>query len=308
MNAQTLGVLLIIFSACGFATLAIFIKFAYAAGANTVTVLAYRFTIAALLFGAVIRLCGLDFRVTGKQAVQLCLLGGIGYGLMSTLFALTVLYLPASLAGIILYTYPALVSVLSFLVGDELFGWRKGVALVICFTGLVLVLGVSLTGLNTTGAAFGLGSALVYSCYIVAGNRLLKGIDPLVSTFYVCTAAAVVFVAGGMLSGTLIWSLSLQGWLAILGIAVFATCIGILGFFAGMYRIGATNASIISTFEPVITVLLSALLLEERITAIQGFGGLLILAGVLVLQLTGGSTAVAKTCDERGNMDKFGEI
>lgn len=75
MNAQTLGVLLIIFSACGFATLAIFIKFAYAAGANTVTVLAYRFTIAALLFGAVIRLCGLDFRVTGKQAVQLCLLG-----------------------------------------------------------------------------------------------------------------------------------------------------------------------------------------------------------------------------------------
>lgn len=308
MNAQTVGVLMIIFSACGFATLAIFIKIAYAAGANTVTVLAYRFAIASLLFWAIIRLCGLDFRVTGKQAVQLCLLGGIGYGLMSTLFALTVLYLPASLAGIILYTYPALVSILSYLVGDEVLSWRKVGALIICFTGLVLVLGVSLTGLNITGAAFGLGSALVYSCYIVAGNRLLKGIDPLVSTVYVCTAAAVVFMIGGTLSGTLMWKLSLQGWLAIFGIAVFATCIGILGFFAGMYRIGATNASIISTFEPVITVLLSALLLGERITVMQGLGGLLILAGVLVLQLTGGSRAGAKISDERGNMDKFGEI
>jgi drug/metabolite transporter (DMT)-like permease len=122
----------------------------------------------------------------------------------------------------------------------------------------------------------------------VAGNRLLKNVSPLVSTTFVCSSASLVFLLAGLFTGELSLNLSSVGWLSILGIAIFATLFGILFFFAGLSRTGATDAAIISTAEPVLTVILSALLLDEKITLVQTSGGVLILAGILILQLWSG--------------------
>lgn len=276
---------MVIASAAGFGTLAIFIKFAYAAGANTVTILALRFLIAALLFWGVIKFRGISIDIERSVAVRILALGGIGYGAMSTLFANTVKVLPASLAGMLLYTYPAQVSILAVLMGDEQFGWKKGAALGICFAGLALVLDASFEQVSTVGFVLGISAAMVYSFYIVLGNRLLKKADALVTTTLVCSAAAFVFLVYGGVTGQLVLDFPFSGWAAIFGMAVFATVIAILGFFAGMSHVGATNASIISTIEPVITVILSWFLLGETISLIQLAGGGLILAGVLALQM-----------------------
>lgn len=279
------GVLLVIASAAGFGTLAIFIKFAYAAGANTVTILAFRFLIAALLFWGIIKARGITIDIGKDMMIRMLALGGIGYGAMSTLFATTVKMLPASLAAMLLYTYPAQVSVISFLLGDERFTLRKGLALGICFAGLYLVLNTSFEQVSAVGLMLGISAAFIYSIYIVAGNRLLQKADALVTTTLVCSSAACVFLVFGFSTGQIVLNLSLDGWLAIGGMAVFGTVIGILAFFLGMGYVGATNASIISTVEPVITVLLSVLLLGETVSWVQMAGGALILAGVLVLQL-----------------------
>lgn len=278
------GALLVIASAAGFGTLAIFIKFAYAAGANTVTILAFRFLIAALLFWCIITVKGIRIDLDRQIILRILALGGIGYGAMSTLFASTVQVLPASLAGMLLYTYPAQVSILAVLMGDESFGWKKAAALGLCFAGLALVLDASYAQVSAVGFALGISAATVYSFYIVLGNRLLQKSDALVTTTLVCSAAAAVFVVYGCLSGQLILMLPFSGWAAIAGMAVFATVIAILSFFAGMSHVGASNASIISTVEPVITVMLSWLILGETIGFIQLAGGVLILAGVLALQ------------------------
>lgn len=302
MQVHTVGVLMVIASACGFATLAVLIKVAYAAQAEMLTVLAYRFLFAAVLFWLVIRVRHLQVQITSRELVKLVLLGGIGYGLMSGLFAGTLIYLPASLAGMLLYTYPALVCVFSYLLGEEHLSGKKIVALIMCLVGLVLVLGVSFAGLNLIGIILGLGAAVTYSCYIIIGNRLLKNIDSMLATTIVCTAAAVVFTTAGLVTGQLIVELPLQAWLAIIGISLFATCIGILCFFAGMHRIGATNAAIISTFEPVITVFLSLILLEEKLTLMQALGGLLICAGVVFLQYNTSKSRQVKA-EVKENMD-----
>lgn len=285
MNQQHTGALLVAASAAGFATLAIFIKFAYAAGASTITILAWRFVLAAICLAILLKWRGVSLMIDKSLMKQLSLLGGLGYGSMSMLFAMTIKHVPASLAAMLLYTYPAIVSVLSFFSGDEKYTWQKGLALTICFSGLFLVLGVSFDNVGMLGFVFGLGSALVYSLYIVIGNRLLKDTNPLVTTTYVCASAAIVFLVTGMATDSLNWSLPLAGWLSIIGIALLPTIVGIVGFFAGMSRVGATNASIISTLEPVITVLLSVALLNEKITPLQVGGGILILGGIVFLQL-----------------------
>jgi drug/metabolite transporter (DMT)-like permease len=76
--------------------------------------------------------------------------------------------------------------------------------------------------------------------------------------------------------------------------------LAILTFFAGLQRLGAAQASMLSTLEPVVTVLLAALLLGEHIGAAQAVGGGLILAGVLWLTRRGSAPAPARA-DMQGN-------
>lgn len=286
LSPQQLGVLMVLLSAAGFATLAIFIKLAYAAGANTLTILALRFTLASAMLWAILKPLGLSPRIPRKVMFQLFLMGALGYGSMSLLFTLTVQYLPASLAEILLFTYPAIVSILSFILGEDRFTWIKGSALTACFIGMILILGLSFSGLNPMGLLTGLAGASIYSIYILVGNRVLKQAHSLVATTYVCSSAAAIFLLTSVFSGSLILSLPTNGWLSIIGIAFFATIVGILGFFMGLTRIGATNASIISTAEPVITVLLSVVILGEHLTGIQLFGAALVVASIVLLQLS----------------------
>jgi drug/metabolite transporter (DMT)-like permease len=73
------------------------------------------------------------------------------------------------------------------------------------------------------------------------------------------------------------------GWGVVLGTVLVATIIAVTAFLAGLQRIGPTDASMLSTLEPVVTVLLAALLFAERLAPITLLGGGLILAAVLLL-------------------------
>ena len=296
MTQQHLGALLVLVSAAGFATLAIFIKMAYVAGANTLTVLTFRFALAALFLWVSLKPLHLSPHISAKTALKLCLMGIVGYGSMSFLFASSLNYLPASLSEMLLFTYPILVSIISFIIGVEQFSWQKGLALVICITGLFLILGISFTNISQLGIILGLSSAIVYSCYIMISNHVLKDVHSLVATTYVYSAAGLAFALYTSATNQLIVTLPLSGWLSLLGIAFLGTIVGILCFFAGITRIGAANASIISTAEPVLTVLLSVIVLGEHLTLLQCIGGLLIAGSILLLQLyaTNETNAITK--------------
>lgn len=281
------GAWYIVASAAGFATLGILIKSAFAGGANISTILAGRFLLAAGFLLVYLKARGVSFRVDRKTAISLSLMGAIGYGGMSGLFANSIHFLPASLVSMLLYTYPALVTVLALIVGDERLNAAKGVALMVCSIGLVLLLGASFEGAQPEGVLSALGAATIYSCYIIIGNRILKNIDPMITSFWVCTTAGLAFLLYGLATGELAYRMSALGWLSIVGIAIFPTLFGVIGFFAGLRLIGATNASIISMLEPLITVLLSSILLGERITPMQGFGGTVLIFGGLILQIWG---------------------
>jgi drug/metabolite transporter (DMT)-like permease len=287
MHEQNRGAWFIVASAAGFASLGILIKCAFAGGANISTILAGRFLIASFLLLLYLKKRRIPIVISPKSTVQLILMGSVGYSGMSMLYANAIHYLPASLTSMLLYTYPGLVTLLAVLVGDERFTIQKGAALLLCSGGLVLLLGASFDGVRLAGVLSALGAAAIYSGYIVIGNRILRDLDPLVTSFYVCASAGMAFLIYGLCAGELLFNMSPAGWLSILGIAILPTLFGVIGFFAGLQLIGATNASIISTLEPLITVLLSALLLGERITALQGLGGAVLLFGAVVLQLWG---------------------
>lgn len=286
MRSKATGGLLIAMSAAGFAFLPIFAKLAYAAGLNIVTLLAARFIIAASCFWVLLTLTKTKWKVDGKSLVALFLLGAVGYGLQSSGYLMSVQYIPTSLAAMLLYTYPVIVSLLTYALGDETFTRRKVAALVIAVAGLGLILGASWKGINMIGAGYAILAAVTYAGYIVASSRVVREVPSLTMSAYICSAAAVAFLAVGCLSGSLhLEQLAVDGWQWVAAIALVSTVLPVVSFFAGVRLTGAYQAAIISTLEPWITGIFSAWLLTERLTAAQFIGGVMIIGGIIMLQM-----------------------
>ncbi len=298
------GVILVLVSAAGFGSMAVLAKVAYAGGANVVTVLALRFTAGALLLWA---LLGLNLTrwsrrreahggasAAGQEKVRVAVglkksaylfgMGALGYGAVSTLYFASLRYLPSSAVAMFFYSYPAFVTILAYLFFRERLERRKILALFLSASGTLLMLWAPGLKWNTTGVLLVLFGALIYSLYIMAVTKAVSMVTPEVMSVYVISAAAILFLGYGFVAGQLRFALTLPAWLAIGAIAVFSTVVAIAAFAAGLQKLGPAWASIVSTFEPVVTVLLAVTLLGERLTVYQLAGGMLIMGGVLLLQ------------------------
>lgn len=279
------GTILVLISAAAFGTLAIFAKMAYAAGLTLLTALNWRFILAALLMASYLGVTGRSWRIKLREALILMALGGLGYAAQSSLFFASLRYIPASATSMLLYTYPALVSILSFAFWRTSLSGRHLLALAAAGAGTVLLLWSPGMRLNTTGAALALGAALVYSFYLLANQRLVPGVDAAVASTYITAGTAVTFTLVNVAGGTFTMSLTPAAWLAVALMALVSTAVAIATLMAGIRHVGAEAASILSTFEPVVTVGLAVLLLGERLGLTQLMGGLLIASGVVLLHL-----------------------
>jgi drug/metabolite transporter (DMT)-like permease len=282
------GILLCLASAASFGAMAIFGKLAYEQGATVGTLLALRFVLAAVLFWALVVVTGRGRRVlqlARRDALGALALGAFGYSAQAGAYFLALKRLDASLLSLLLYTFPAMVTVAAIALGRERPTWRTGGALGLASAGLVLVLaGAAAGALDPLGTALGLGAAVIYTTYILSSSALAARIDPVVLSALVCTGAATTLTVASTALGDLrpgALSAAGFGWLA--GIAVVSTVAAVSLFFAGLRRVGATTASIVSTAEPVTTVLLAFLVFGETLGAVQLLGGALVIGAVVVL-------------------------
>ena len=303
VRSSSFGTLCCLGSATAFGAMAILGKLAYDGGATIGTLLAVRFALAAAVFWALVLAGGgaAALRAVRRRDVAVALaLGAAGYAAQAGGYFAALTRLDASLVALLLYTFPAIVAVAATLLGRERLDGRRATALLLASGGLVLVLAGAGTGaVDPLGAALALGAAVVYSAYMLVGDGVSRRMPPRLLATLVCTGAAVSLTAGSGLAGELrpgALTLAAWGWLACLAVVSTVVAIGLL--FAGLRRAGPTAASMLSTVEPVVTVLLAFLAFGERLGAVQVLGGALVLGGVLVLQ--GRSRAAARRAGYRG--------
>jgi drug/metabolite transporter (DMT)-like permease len=282
------GALLCLASAVAFGAMAIFGKLAYDEGATVGTLLAVRFAMAAALFWVVVAATGRmrRLRALPRRDVLMGLgLGAAGYSAQAGAYFAALDRLDASLLSLLLYTFPAMVAVAAIALGRERARRRTAVALVLSSTGLVLVLaGAGAGALDPLGTVLGLAAAVIYSAYILTSASVAGRVDPLVLSALVCTGATVTLTVAGVLDGDLRpGAVTLGGYGWLVGIAVVSTVGAVSLFFAGLARVGPTAASILSTAEPVTTVVLAFLAFGEALGPEQLAGGALVVGAVFVL-------------------------
>jgi drug/metabolite transporter (DMT)-like permease len=136
--------------------------------------------------------------------------------------------------------------------------------------------------IDTAGLLFGLATAAIYATYILTGRVLLREVPAVVATAVIATTAGITLTAAGIAAGQM-HALTPGGYALAGSMAVVATAIPATLFLAGLARIGATRAAIISTLEPVTTVVLAALLLGEALGAVRLAGGAVVLVAAIVV-------------------------
>ena len=276
-------------SAAGFGAMAVFGKLAYDEGVTVGTLLATRFALAAALFWALMIAGGATARslrgMTRRDLLIALGLGAFGYALQAGCFFAALSRIDASLLSLLLYTYPSMVAVAAILLRRERADARRFTALALASGGLVLVLANAKAGtLDPVGAGLAMAAATVYTTYILTSQGIAGRMSPTLLSALVCTGAAVTLTAGSALVGDLHpGEVTVAGWGWLLGLAVVSTVAAVSLFFAGLKRVGPTSAAILSTAEPVVTVVLAFLVFGELLGPLQLLGGALVIVAVLVL-------------------------
>jgi drug/metabolite transporter (DMT)-like permease len=276
---QFTGILLIAISAASFGTLAIFGRFLYADGLDTFTMLFLRFGIAAIFMTMILFVRKEKFP-RGKILMQLIGMGALGYVGQSFSYLSAIKYASAGLVALLLYLYPMFVFILSVMVLREKVTWIQIAALILALVGTALT--VNPDGGQLLGVLFSISAALIYSVYIIVGTNVMKHFSAVQSSVVIFASAGAVYGILMAVKGVHLPSTN-TGWLNIAGIVLVATVIPVVTFLAGLERIGPTNAAMLSTLEPVVTVLLAAWIFGEQLQPIVLLGGGFILIAVILL-------------------------
>src|SRR5919204_5127448 len=173
----TRGALLCLASGVAFGAMAIFGKLAYEEGVTVGTLLAVRFALAAVLFWALVaRSSGGLARVRAISRGDVLIafaLGAVGYSAQAGAYFAALRRLDASLLSLLLYTFPAWVTLAAFALGRERPTRRRLVSLGLSSAGLAIVLAGAAGGdADGLGVVLGLGAALAYTAYILVADRV----------------------------------------------------------------------------------------------------------------------------------------
>ncbi len=275
------GVVLIAISAAAFGTLPIFGRFAYASGMDVTTLMFVRFSMAAVFMLIWMCLRREPFP-RGKLLLQLAGMGGLGYVGQSLCYMSAIQYASTGLVALLLYLYPMIVTILSVVFLKEKLTRHGVFALVLATAGAALT--ANPQGGQLTGILLAIGAAVIYAVYILVGASIMLKVTAFQSSSIIFASAAIVYGILTAIRGAH-WPQEPSGWIVVLGMGLVATVLPVSTFLAGLKIIGPSDASLLSTLEPVVTVVLAASILGESLQPAVYAGGTLIL-GAVILKVT----------------------
>lgn len=293
-TTQRQGILYILAAVTGYAFLPTLVKQIQAAGLPPLDIATWRFVFATLIIWPLIALRSQRASHAPLPRLRLLLLG-----IMMAGAALTAFYglerLPASTLIVLFYTYPTMVAVISLFLGERL-PLQAWLALALTLVGVVLTVpdfGMSLEAATAEGGsplvegvALALMNALLVAVYFVLNNRMLRGHTGLAqASAWVITGALLTMMAVTLLRREVTLPADPSTWLYLLALAGVSTVMPIFCLTFGIQKLGASKAAIMGTIEPVLTILIAAVVLGERMLPEQLLGGLFVLLSVVLLQV-----------------------
>lgn len=257
-------------------------------GLSALSLAFLRAGIAALLLAPAMVIVRSSQLVVSLRSIALFLVYGLfGVAAFYFFYVQAVIATSVTTAVVLLYTAPVFVTLIAWRAWQEPLTPRKVAALAIAFSGCALVARAydpSEFRVNTVGLVMGLGAGLTYALYTVLSKFALRAHSN-------GTALTYALVFGTLFLLPLQTPASLTpivssplAWVLLLGLAIGPTLGSLTLYNMGLRDVPASNASLIAMLEPVIASVLAYVFLGERIELLQSIGGVMVIAGALLVR------------------------
>ncbi|CAM2078457.1 MAG: DMT family transporter [uncultured Clostridium sp.] len=272
-----------------------------AGGSNPVTLTFLRNFLSLPFLLLIVLFLKVDLRVTKNQLKNLAILGFIGNSITTLMLNIAFAHIDVGIVTPIHFTYPIFVTLGCVLFFHEKLSKQKIIALVIAMSGIgcFFIESLNSASFNSStliGLILAVASGAFYAFYIIFMDKSgLKSESPFKITFYVAIASSIgMFFYGISTNQLVLSSLTTKSWIISAVFAFLCTVVALSLLQVGIKHIGASEAAVISTFEPITSVIFGILLLNEKITPIKIIAGILIFSGVLILSFAKNNTSEIK--------------
>jgi drug/metabolite transporter (DMT)-like permease len=292
LNNQTKGALFVMTAGLLWGVTGIIVKTIYAVTPlGPISISLFRLIVALPFLAGLVVVHGYDLSMTRREA---CIFAGFGFCSLTvfvTIYFASFAYTTVQHASALLYTAPAFVALLSWMILKEHMTRSKITAVVLSIVGAFLIVGVLKGGQlfasrTQIGDLLAIGSGLAYSTWYIFGKVLGKNREPAVVCVVGMSFGALFLFFVAVATGTFQLPNGTVAWELMLLLGTFPTALAYLFYITGLKLIDATRASVFAIVEPVTAVILGALLLRETLSYDSILGFILIVSSIILISRT----------------------
>lgn len=284
MNVKTVrGYIFAILSAVIFGCMPLMARYIYADGVSPSTLVFLRNFLALPSLAVLAYLQRKSLKVPAKALAPIAAISFFGCCLTPILLFTAYNYIASGTATVFHFIYPAVV-----VLSGILFLKKKAKAEALISVGLCII-GVALfydpaQPINLAGSALALGSGITFALYVLllAGFRH-REISGFLFSFYVAAASAVIAFIICIVTGQLALPQTVTGWGLCLLFALAVTTGAVFLFQRGTFLIGGEKTSILSTLEPITSVVVGIVVFHEKATFKSVLGAVLVISASVLI-------------------------
>lgn len=283
MNTRTKGFLATVVSATFFGFIPLMVKVVCSGRGNTLAAAFYRFALSLPALYIYLKVKKIPMRITKTQLRDIVLITVLGYGGTTLILFSSYNYIPLGMATTIHFTYPVFTILGCMIFLHEKIKKMKVFAVALSFGGILFFYNAD-GSVSLPGMVLAFASGMTYAFYtIYLRESSLKDMDSVKLIFCLNTVGAAMMGAVVLIAGDFTVGLTPAAWAVAVFLAVSASFIGVLGYQVGVKCIGPQNTAILSTFEPITSVILGILVYQESFSLRTLLGCLCILSSVIIV-------------------------
>lgn len=281
---KTKGILFGILAAFIYGFTPILGKMTYMEGSNSLSLTFYRNLLSIPLLFFMLKSQHIPLKIDKSEIKKMAILSSMG----PTLTALTLYgsynYISVGMSTTIHYIYPVLVTAACIMIFKEKVNKETILALILSTVGVMIFLEGSF---SLFGVLLSFISGVIFAAHLIYIDKSgLNSMYPFKIGFYLSIFSSAYLFLFGILSRTLVFTMTPVGWLFTLLVAFFASFLANSFIPIGVKYAGPTITSIVGMFEPITSIVLGVLFLSEPLTARNITACVLILAGVLAVTIS----------------------
>lgn len=259
-------------------------KLSYLGGSNTISLTFYRSFLSLPFIYIILHHKKVPLKLNKSELKKLLILAALGPTLTSLTLYGAYNYISVGMTTTIHYIYPVLVTFVCIVFFKEKLTKEKIISLTLSTIGISLFFEGNP---NLTGIIIAFFSGVIYATHLLFLNKSKADeIEPIKVAFYICLFASIYTFLFGVTTNTLVFSMTFNSWIYTFLVSIFVSVLANIFLQLSVRNIGATMTSIVGMFEPITSVLLGIIFLQEPITIKNIIACILILIGVSIISIS----------------------